>query len=117
MTASQPQILIIEDDATVLKPLKTRFERLESGVSYLLRITYPDALLSRRSEEARIKLLANGHLIHDSVSVGTDCEYPVFEYEIPRGLIVDGVLELVWQKWGTLDRVSVSEVMLIKMEG
>lgn len=98
-------------------PLKTRFERLESGVSYLLRITYPDALLSRRSEEARIKLLANGHLIHDSVSVGTDCEYPVFEYEIPCGLIVDGVLELVWQKWGTLDRVSVSEVMLIKMEG
>ncbi len=98
-------------------PLKVRFEGLDSDSLYKLRITYPDALLTHRPEEFQIKLIANGHLIHDVIQVGKDCEYPVFEYEFDHGLISDGVLDLVWQKWGTLDRVSVSEVMLVKVEG
>ncbi len=98
-------------------PLKVRFEGLGPDASYLLKVTYPDALLTRRAEETQIKLLANGQLIHDRVLTGRDCRYPIFEYEIPNKLTAGGVLELVWQKWGTLDRVSVSEVMLVKLEG
>lgn len=97
-------------------PLCVRFEGLEPGSNYRLRVTYPDVLLVSYPEQTHVKLTANGHLIHDSIQVGKDCQYPIFEYELPSSSTTGGALELVWQKWGTLNRVSVSEVMLIKTE-
>jgi len=98
-------------------PLVAKFDGLDKDARYLLRVAYPDALRMRRADSSDIKLTANGRLIHDHVDPcqGGSC-YPVFEYELPREVTMTGELTLTWQKWGTLDRVSVSEVWLVKQE-
>lgn len=96
-------------------PLVARFDGLEKNASYLLRVAYPDALMASRTGCTRIKLTANGRLIHDRVDpCGSLSRYPVFEYELPKEATETGEVTLMWQKWGTLDRVSVSEVWLVK---
>lgn len=96
-------------------PLVAKFDGLDRNARYLLRVAYPDALMNSRTGDTGVKLSANGRLIHDRVDpCGNASRYPVFEYELPQEATRTGELTLTWQKWGTLDRVSVSEVWLVK---
>ena len=98
-------------------PLVVRFDGLEQDASYILRVAYPDTLVYRDIDTLQVKLVANGRLIHEYISLcGEVNDNPVFEYEMPRDTTQTGKLTLIWQKWGTLERVSVSEVWIVKKE-
>lgn len=94
-------------------PLRARFEGLNPSARYLLRVTYPDLLDMPSSKTFAAKLYAGGMLIHDRVAYRKETNhYPIYEYELPREATQSGELLLTWQTYGTLNRMSVSEVFI-----
>lgn len=69
-------------------PLKIRYEGLDCGADYRVRVVYTGRFRSR------VKLTTgSGYLIHDFVKTGIQ---PVYEFDLPQAAIKNGEVTFVW---------------------
>ena len=91
-------------------PLNIEYDNLDPNGSYTLKIAYTGRFRSK------MKLLANGIMIHDFIRMGVQ---PLFEFELPREVTRDGKVLFTWS-CGDDDRgegergSQVAEIWLIK---
>ncbi len=91
-------------------PLKMEYDNLDPNGTYTLRIAYTGRFRSK------MKLVANGVLIHDYIRMGTR---PLFEFELPREVTRGGKVRFTWScgddDKGEGERGSqVAEIWMIK---
>lgn len=89
-------------------PLKIRYENLEKGAKYKIRVAYTGRFKSN------IRLTTDdGTLVHDYLKVGTE---PLYEFEVAPAATFDGVVEFVWNCKEAERGVQVSEIWLMKVD-
>jgi len=91
-------------------PLKIEYDNLDANGTYTLRIAYTGRFRSK------MKLVANGVMIHDYIRMGTQ---PLFEFPLPKEVTRDGKVLFTWScgddDKGEGERGSqVAEIWLIK---
>ena len=87
------------------QPLELRYDNLDPRGDYTVRVAYTGRFRSR------MKMTADGLLIHDFMETGIE---PVYDFQIPAEAIKDGILELKWT-CGEGERGSqVSEIWIIR---
>ena len=91
-------------------PLKIEYDNLDPNGTYTLRIAYTGRFRSK------MKLVANGVMIHDYIRMGTQ---PLFEFPLPKEVTGDGKVLFTWScgddDKGEGERGSqVAEIWLIK---
>jgi len=91
-------------------PLQMEYDNLDPEATYTLRIAYTGRFRSK------MKLIANGVMIHDYIRMGTK---PLFEFELPKQVTQQGKVNFVWscgdEDKGEGERGSqVAEIWLIK---
>jgi hypothetical protein len=95
-------------------PLKMRYDDLEPGASYRIRIVY-----SGDRFDTRIRLDADGVEVHPLLAKPNPPR-PI-EFDVPRGTTADGKLELTWTqepgRGGNGRGCQVAEVWLIRVQG
>ena len=91
-------------------PLEIEYENLDPQGSYTLKIAYTGRFRSK------MKLMANGIMIHDYIRMGTQ---PLFEFQLPKEVTQRGKILFTWScgddDKGEGERGSqVAEIWLIK---
>ena len=87
-------------------PLKIRYEGLDSGADYRLRIVYTGRFRSH------VKLTTgSGYLIHDFIKTGIQ---PVYEFDIPKSAIKNGEVTFVWNSAEEDRGAQVTELWLMR---
>ena len=91
-------------------PLKIEYDNLDPNGTYTLKIAYTGRFRSK------MKLVANGVMIHDYIRMGTK---PLFEFPLPKEVTRDGKVLFTWtcgdDDRGEGERGSqVAEIWLIK---
>ncbi len=91
-------------------PLQMEYDNLDPQATYTLRIAYTGRFRSK------MKLIANGVMIHDYIRMGTK---PLFEFELPKQVTQQGKVNFTWscgdEDKGEGERGSqVAEIWLIK---
>ncbi len=87
------------------QPLRIRFTGLDPIAHYRIRIAYTGRFRSR------IKLTANGQLVHDVLQTG---DKPLYTFDIPDGSVQDKQLTLTFTCPEGEQGVQVSEIWLMK---
>jgi hypothetical protein len=87
-------------------PLKIRYEGLDSGADYHLRVVYTGRFRSH------MKLTTgSGYLIHDYIKTGVQ---PVFESDIPKSAIKNGEVTFIWNSAEEDRGAQVTELWLMR---
>ncbi len=87
------------------QPLQIHFKKLDPNGLYRIRIAYTGRFRSR------IKLTANGKLVHDVLQTG---EQPLYTFDLPDGSVKDGQLTLTFSCPEGEQGVQVSEIWLLR---
>lgn len=86
------------------EPLRMRYTDLNPRDSYIIRIAYTGRFRSK------IKLMAEGIVVHDYIATGVR---PIYEFKVPPTALEDGILELEWTCGEGERGTQVSEIWLI----
>lgn len=86
------------------QPLEMLYDNLNPEASYRLRISYTGRFKSR------MKLLADGLLVHDFIQTGTQ---PTYEFAIPAEAVKDGKVIFSWTCGEAERGAQVSEIWII----
>lgn len=86
------------------QPLEMVYDNLNPETSYRIRISYTGRFKSR------MKLLADGLLVHDFIQTGTQ---PTYEFAIPEEALKDGKVIFSWTCGEAERGAQVSEVWII----
>jgi hypothetical protein len=91
-------------------PLQMEYDNLDPQATYTLRVAYTGRFRSK------MKLIANGVMIHDYIRMGTK---PLFEFELPKQVTQQGKVNFTWscgdEDKGEGERGSqVAEIWIIK---
>ncbi|TBL81080.1 hypothetical protein [Paenibacillus thalictri] len=94
------------------EPLKLRYEHLDDGSDYVLRVTY-SGFMTARSGPMTLKA-GDRHVLQEQLRINVPVQQ--IEYVISREAITDGVLTLTWST--AYDRVGpfAAEVWLMRAE-
>ena len=95
-------------------PLKLKYDGLDPRRSYRLRVSYPALLLPDEADDYQLRLSAGDKLIYSAPLRAAESHNPVMEYALPPESYADGSLSLTWRIAGTLCRLIVSEVWIIR---
>ncbi len=106
----QPTPLAWMNQVTTLydQPLEIVYDDLDPASSYLLRIAYTGRFRSR------MKLMADGVLIHDFIKTGTQ---PIYEFPVLPEAIADGKVTFSWTCGEGERGAQVSEIWIIRVSG
>ncbi len=87
-------------------PLNIRYEGLDSGADYRLRVVYTGRFRSH------MKLTTgSGYLIHDFIKTGVQ---PIYEFDLPRAAIKNGEVTFVWNSAEEDRGAQVTELWLMR---
>jgi hypothetical protein len=86
------------------QPLEMVYENLNPEAAYRIRIAYTGRFKSR------MKLQADGLLVHDFIQTGTQ---PTFEFPVPAEAVKDGKVIFSWTCGEAERGAQVSEVWMI----
>ena len=87
------------------QPLEIQYNNLDPDADYLLRVAYTGRFRSK------MKLVADGILVHDFIQTGTQ---PIYEFAVPKEALTDGKVTFSWT-CGEGERGSqVAELWLIR---
>ncbi len=86
-------------------PLEVFYTDLDVNSSYRIKIAYTGRY------QSKMKLFANGYLIHDFIRAG---KQPVYEFKIPQKALTDGTILLRWETEAGERGCQVSEVWIVK---
>ncbi|MCC5929759.1 MAG: hypothetical protein JJU28_10970 [Cyclobacteriaceae bacterium] len=100
-----PQAWMNQINTLYEQPLKIRYDQLDPGTDYVVKVTYAGRFRSR------MKLFTDdGTMIHDFIQTG---HQPTFEFELPRQTTQSGEVTFVWTCGEGERGAQVSEIWLM----